>query len=79
MVFLSGSVILEGHLSPQRLNSLNSSRWHKLLQTSYRCIQKAPIPIVWLKLAIKISRQSKFIQPKIKEEITHSNLWCRSA
>ena len=63
-VFLSGVVISEGHLPPQRLNSLNSPRAHK--RHADVC-NRPPIPIVWLKLAIKIFRQNKCIQTKIKE------------
>lgn len=44
---------------------INSSRRHK--RHTDVC-NRPPIPIVWLKLAIKIFRQNKCIQTKIKEK-----------
>lgn len=60
-LFTSGFIALEGHLPPQRPNSLNSSCRHKVLQAS---CNRPPSLIVWLKLAIKMWRQSESIQTK---------------
>lgn len=61
------------HLTPQRLNSLNSSRRYKTVRGFV--LFWVPSPIVWLKLEIKILRQSQFIQSNNKGwGITHSSL-----
>lgn len=66
--FLSGIVILEGHLPPQRQTSLNSSGRQTVAGRHSDMSSRPPSTIVWLKLAIKIFRQSQFIQTEIKEK-----------
>lgn len=72
-IFFFGIVILEGHLSPQRLHSLNFTQTNRV-QT--RVCSRPQVQFFWLKLPIKMVRQSKFIQTKIKQRVTHWRRLC---
>lgn len=64
---------LEGHLSPQRLNSLNSSGTTQTVAGAVRVCATGPRFQLsgWNE---QILRQSRFIQTKRKEKITHSDV-----